>query len=79
MRAQLVRWGNSHAVRIPKKLVEAARLREGEELELKLIGGGIELSPTRNQFTLEELVNGITPRNRHRTTEWGGAVGEEVW
>lgn len=80
MRAQLVRWGNSHAVRIPKKLVEAARLREGDELDLNLKGAGaIELTPAKKQFTLRELVGGITRRNRHRATDWGRRVGEEVW
>jgi len=80
MRAQLVRWGNSHAVRIPKKLVESARLREGDEMELKVSGaGGIELTPVKKQFTLQELVGGITRCNRHHATDWGRPVGEEVW
>lgn len=29
--------------------------------------------------TLEELVAGITPENRHPETDWGEAAGNEVW
>ncbi|MGH9521704.1 MAG: AbrB/MazE/SpoVT family DNA-binding domain-containing protein [Terriglobales bacterium] len=80
MKAQLVRWGNSHAVRIPKKLVEAAKLKEGEELELKLgPSGAVEVHKAKKDLTLKDLVEGITPRNRHRATDWGRPVGEEIW
>jgi len=33
----------------------------------------------RRRYTLEQLVTGITPENRHRELEWGPAVGNEVW
>jgi antitoxin MazE len=35
IRAQLVKWGNSQAVRIPKTVIEQARLQEGDELEIQ--------------------------------------------
>lgn len=80
MKAQLVRWGNSHAVRIPKKLVEAAKLKEGDDLELKLgTNGAVELHKAKREITLKDLVDGINPRNRHHATDWGGPVGEEIW
>lgn len=80
MKAQLVRWGNSHAVRIPKRIVEAANLREGEELELKVSSAGaVELHKAKKDVTLKDLVDGITPRNRHRATDWGKPVGAEIW
>ena len=33
VRVQLVKWGNSQAVRIPKTVLEQAHMREGDELE----------------------------------------------
>jgi antitoxin component of MazEF toxin-antitoxin module len=49
-------------------------------MELKVSGaGGIELTPVKKQFTLQELVGGITRCNRHHATDWGRPVGEEVW
>ena len=33
-KTQLAKWGNSLAVRIPVRVVETARLREGDEVTL---------------------------------------------
>ena len=36
---QVSKWGNSLAVRFPAGLVQALDLKEGEEIELHLVGG----------------------------------------
>ena len=41
IRSQLVKWGNSQAVRIPKAVVEQARLQAGDELEIQVQEGRI--------------------------------------
>jgi antitoxin MazE len=79
IRAQLVKWGNSRAVRIPKTVIEQARLQEGEELEIRVQEGLITIEPLNRKLTLESLVAGITPKNRHRGQDWGKPVGKEVW
>lgn len=35
---QVAKWGNSLAVRLPASLVNALQLKEGEEVELHLVG-----------------------------------------
>jgi antitoxin MazE len=35
---QVARWGNSLAVRLPARVVEALQLKEGEEIELHVTG-----------------------------------------
>lgn len=79
VRAQLVKWGNSQAVRIPKTVLEQAHLREGDELELQVEDGRITIEPLKPKLTLESLVEGITPENRHEEQNWGKPVGREVW
>lgn len=78
-RAQLVKWGNSQAVRIPKAVVEKARLQEGDELEIHVEEGRITIAPLSPKLTLESLVRGITRKNRHPEQEWSKAIGKEVW
>ncbi len=78
-RAQLVRWGNSHAVRIPKKVVEEARLHEGQDLEIRVEAGRIALAPTHPELTLKALVEEITPDNVHGEQDWGRPAGKEPW
>ncbi len=78
-RAQLVRWGNSHAVRIPKNVVEESRLDEGQELEIRVEAGRIALDPAQPELTLEALGQGITPGNVHREQAGGRPAGKEPW
>ena len=78
-KAQLVKWGNSHAVRIPKKVLEQAEIHEGDELEIRVEEGRIALEPATRKLTLRDLVARITPRNLHGEQDWGKPVGREVW
>lgn len=76
----LSKWGHSLALRIPKNLAESARIREGDPLSLSLTkDGSIVIRPARRKYRLDELVSGITAKNRRRETDWGPPVGNEVW
>lgn len=80
MKAHLAKWGNSLAVRIPTHVAEAARLQEGDGIELSAVEpGAIRIRMVKTKPTLAQLVRGITPRNRHSERDWGPPVGNELW
>ena len=35
---QVAKWGNSLAVRLPKSVVEALGLKEGDDIEVRIVG-----------------------------------------
>ncbi len=77
---QVAKWGNSLAVRIPHATAREAGLAEGDRLSIVLAGdGAIVLRSTRRKYSLDQLVAGITTRNRHRETSWGPPRGKEFW
>jgi antitoxin MazE len=76
--AQIVKWGNSLAVRIPKPVAEEAGLGEGDRIVLEAAEGQIELRRTEPIPTLKELVARITPENRYGETSTGRERGKEV-
>jgi antitoxin MazE len=79
MKAQMVRWGNSLAVRIPKPIAEEARLKEGDSLEIEVAAEGrVELRRASRMPTLAQLVSQITPENRYTEISTGAEVGKEV-
>ena len=79
MKVQLVKWGNSHAVRIPKAIVKQAEIQEGQDLEIRVAKAGrIAIEARQPRLTLANLVRGITPQNRHAETDWGPRVGNEL-
>jgi antitoxin MazE len=77
-KAQVVKWGNSLAVRIPKAVAQEARMQEGDAITIKAAKNRIELFRAEKIPTLKELVAQITPENRHKETAWGPDVGEEI-
>ncbi len=80
MKSQLAKWGNSMAVRIPKALAEAARLRPGDQLEMAVEGSGtLRIRKKKGKQKLTELVRAITPENLHRESDWGAPAGKELW
>ncbi|HUB33284.1 MAG TPA: AbrB/MazE/SpoVT family DNA-binding domain-containing protein [Bryobacteraceae bacterium] len=77
---QISKWGNSLAVRIPRAIARGAGLSEGDRLSADLAGdGSIVLRSQKRKYSLNDLVAGIKPGNRHVETDWGGPLGKETW
>ncbi len=79
MGTQVGQWGNSFAVRIPGACVKALDLKDGTELDITIVDGALLLRPRRPKYTLEDLLDKVTPENIHAETDWGPAVGRESW
>jgi antitoxin MazE len=79
MKAKLMKWGNSLAVRIPKPLISEARLKDGDSLEIEACEGQLRLRRVtrRPAPTLSQLVDQITPENRYGEISVGTDVGKE--
>jgi antitoxin MazE len=74
------RWGNSAAVRIPAAALDAAGLKPDDPVEVREENGRIVIEPVRKAaIDIEALIDGITPENLHGETDWGPAVGKEIW
>ena len=80
MRVKVQKNGERLTVCIPDELADKLGLKAGSEVELRLVNGCLRLYPSGGpRYTLEELVDGITPENRHDEIDWGPPVGKEVW
>ena len=78
MRAQMLKWGNSLAVRIPKTIATEAKLKEGDSLEIEVAAEGtVRLNRVGKRPTLAQLVSQITPENRYPEISTGRSVGKE--
>lgn len=80
MKARVRKWGNSSAVRIPAPVLQASRIHLDETVDVREEGGRIVIEPLQQKaYNLEELLNGITSKNRHDGIDIGPPVGNEVW
>jgi antitoxin MazE len=79
MQAQVLKWGNSLAVRIPKPIADDARLQLGDPLEIAVAADGVvQMSRVTDIPTLAELVAQITPENRYEEISVGPEIGREA-
>ena len=80
MVSTVAKWGNSLAVRIPQNVAKELDLAEGIEIQISAIEGTVVIKPkNRKRYSLDELVQGITPENIHGEIDSGIAVGNEIW
>ena len=78
MEAVIKKWGNSPAVRITTAAMKIAAFDVEQRVTLKVSKGRIVIEPAdKPEFTLEELVAGITRKNIHDEVDFGAPVGRE--
>lgn len=80
--AVIGKWGNSLALRLPSEVVDAARVRDGERVNVEARDGNIVIRRAIPQFTLEELFRGKPPEEWRAeyagAFDWGPDVGREI-
>lgn len=79
MQLAIAKWGNSLALRLPRHIIEEARLCEGSPVDLSVKDGMVVVTPVRKKFKLEELLAQMTDEHKVSEVDWGGAQGEEIW
>jgi antitoxin MazE len=79
MKATAQKWGNSLAIRVPKRVAEEAGLREKDAVDIEVREGTLVVRPhLRRVYRLEDLLKGITRRNVHHALDFGEPVGREA-
>ena len=79
MRVHMQKWGNSLALRIPKSFAQESKIDQGSVVDVSLENGKIVVQPAaEHEYTLEELLAGITKKNLHGEVDFGPPVGKEV-
>jgi antitoxin MazE len=80
MKTKVRKWGNSLALRIPKVLADQISLSAETPVEMTIANDRIIISRLpKPEFTLDELLDGITEDNLHQEIDTGNAVGNEAW
>jgi antitoxin MazE len=77
--AKTAQWGNSIGVRIPRALAKKAGIGVDTAVEIDEVDEGIMIKPVgKKEYSLKELVKGITPQNRQHEVDFGRPVGKEL-
>jgi antitoxin MazE len=80
MQAKIKKWGNSLALRIPKSFALNANLRQNKLVDLSIDKERIIITPIdEKEYSLVELLEGVTESNLHGEVDTGAPVGKEIW
>lgn len=79
MRTSIGKWGNSLALRLPRKLAEDIGLVEGTTVDLCVEGDALVVVPARKKYRLSDLLAETKPEVQQAETEWGAPRGKEAW
>jgi antitoxin MazE len=76
------KWGKNLAIRFPSEIAKAARLTDGEGVEIEVLDGNIVMRHALPHFILEELFKGKGPKEWRaayaEAFDWGPDVGREI-
>jgi antitoxin MazE len=80
MHVRVQKWGNSLALRIPKRLAKDAEVTEGTVLNLAVFEGKVVATPVeQKKLSLSELLAKVNKKNLHGEVDFGRAAGRETW
>jgi antitoxin MazE len=80
MRTKVLKWGNSLGLRIPKAFAEDIRVADGTPVEMTMVDGQLIVRVAEDrEWSLDELLSGVSPDNLHAEADTGGPVGGESW
>ena len=78
MQTEIKKWGNSAVIRLPAAMLAQLNLKVGAPVSLEIKEGQLVIEPTANvKYKLDNLLAGITAKNKHEEADWGEAVGLE--
>ena len=81
-KTKIKKWGNSLAIRLPKAGVDLLKLKEDSFVlfDFDYNKNQILIKPEeKEEYTLDELISKITPKNIHDEVCWGSPDGKEIW
>jgi antitoxin MazE len=73
------KWGNSLGLRIPQPVASKVGFTAGTVVSIEVVNNTIVVSPIRKKYSLDELLEGVTPELIGGEYDWGTPVGKEVW
>jgi len=78
MQTKVQKWGNSLALRIPKSFALNIDIKQNEFVDLSIGDGKLIITPiTEKEYSLKELLAGISENNLHEEFDTGIPVGKE--
>lgn len=78
MQVVISKWGNSLGLRLPRALTAEIGVSEGQKVEIRAEAGRLVVEPVRKTYSLEQMMENVTPEAMREAWDWGDDVGREI-
>jgi antitoxin MazE len=78
MQVIVSKWGNSLGLRLPKALAAEVGVADGQVVEVRAEKGRLVIEPARKTYSLEQMMENVTPEAMREAWDWGPDVGREI-
>ena len=72
-------WGNSHAIRLPKSILDALEAEKDDNLNVEVINHSIVLTKAKKELTFEELFKDYNEEKFTTDIRKLSPLGNEKW
>jgi antitoxin MazE len=72
-------WGNSLGIRIPQYIASKVGFTAGTMVSIEVVNDTIVISSAKKKYSLDELLEGVTPELIGGEYDWGEPVGKKAW
>ncbi len=80
MHIQVQKWGERLVIQIPESFARDFNIKQGSIVDISFTEGKVVVTPIAEpEYTLDQLLAGVTEQNLHREVDTGDAVGREFW
>lgn len=82
MQTNIVKWGNSQGIRLPKMLLDRVNLTESDIVDITVENGNIIIKKAENKKqykTIQERFKDFNGEYEPIDIDWGKAEGKELW
>jgi antitoxin MazE len=77
-RVILGKWGANLALRLPRDVAQAAGFTSGTSVEIEARRGEVVIRSVQPRYTLDDLLEGVTPEAVRDAFRWGDDMGREA-
>ncbi|MBI1275178.1 AbrB/MazE/SpoVT family DNA-binding domain-containing protein [bacterium] len=78
MQAELNKWGNSLAIRIPSQMAKELGISQGSLADITLDNGRIVVTPAKRKPSLKHLLASMKTTGKEQEIPAGGEMGNEA-
>ena len=80
MQTTIKKWGNTPTIKINTSLMKLANLHLEQKVNIQVVNGALVITPiVLKEYSLESLVEMITPSNLHGESDIKQPVGREFF